>query len=171
MNLNELNIKEARRGLQEKKFSAKELTEAVFDTIAKKDKEIHAYLSLTKELAVSQAKETDDKIRAGSQLGALAGIPIAIKDNIMVEGQKCTAASKILDSYIAPYDATVIKKLKAAGAVIVGKTNLDEFAMGSSTENSAYGSTKNPSDLTRVPGGSSGGSGASGCRPSREGCP
>ncbi len=160
MNLNKLTIKQAHQGLLKKKFSAVELTEAVLNQIKRRDKDIHAYLTLTEELALSQAKRIDKKIANKEKVGLLAGVPMAVKDIILVEGIRCTAGSKILENYIAPYDATVIKKLKQAGAIIVGKTNLDEFGMGSSTENSAFGPTKNPHDLERVPGGSSGGSAA-----------
>jgi len=160
MNLNKLTIKQAHQGLLKKAFSAVELTEAVLNQIKRRDKDIYAYLLLTEELALSQAKRIDKKIANKEKIGLLAGIPVAVKDIILVEGVRCTAGSKILENYIAPYDATVIKKLKQAGTVIVGKTNLDEFAMGSSTENSAFGLTKNPHDLERVPGGSSGGSAA-----------
>jgi len=160
MSLNKLTIKQAHLGLIKKEFSAVELTEAVFGQIKKEDKQIHAYLTLAEELALSQAKKTDRKIANREKVGPLAGIPVAVKDLILVEGIKCTAGSKILENYIAPYDATVVKRLKQAGAVIVGKTNLDEFGMGSSTENSAFGATRNPRDLERVPGGSSGGSAA-----------
>lgn len=160
MNLNKLTIKQAHQGLLKKKFSAVELTEAVLNQIKRRDKDIHAYLTLTEELALSQAKRIDKKIANKEKVGLLAGIPMAVKDIILVEGIRCTAGSKILENYIAPYDATVIKKLKKAGVVIVGKTNLDEFGMGSSTENSAFGPTKNPHDLERVSGGSSGGSAA-----------
>jgi aspartyl-tRNA(Asn)/glutamyl-tRNA(Gln) amidotransferase subunit A len=160
MSLNKLTVKQAHQGLVKKEFSAVELTEAVFNQIKKRDREIHAYLTLTEELALSQARKTDRKIANQEKIGPLAGIPVAVKDLILVEGVRCTAGSKILENYIAPYDATVVKRLKQAGAVIVGKTNLDEFGMGSSTENSAYGVTKNPYDLERVPGGSSGGSAA-----------
>ena len=117
-------------------------------------------MSFDENFALTQAKEADKKIATGN-FGVLMGIPCAIKDAIMVEGQKCTAASKILENYVAPYDATVVKKLYEAGAVILGKTNLDEFAMGGSGENSAFGPTKNPHDKTRVAGGSSSGSAAS----------
>lgn len=136
------------------------LTEEYFAAIEKKDKDIFAYLTLTKDLALAQARRTDEKIGKGGEIGILEGIPGAVKDNICIAGTRATAASKILDNYIAPYDATVVEKLKESGAVFLGKTNLDEFAMGSSTENSAYGPTKNPHDLERVSGGSSGGSAA-----------
>jgi aspartyl-tRNA(Asn)/glutamyl-tRNA(Gln) amidotransferase subunit A len=158
MNLNELTISKAAQGLTKKEFSSLELTQAVFNHIKKKDPDVGAYLLLTEDEARERAKEIDEKRSRGEALGELAGIPVAIKDNILVRGVRCTAASKILENYIAPYDATVTAKLKEAGAVILGKTNLDEFAMGSSTENSAYQKTKNPRDLSRVPGGSSGGS-------------
>ena len=128
--------------------------------IKRRDKNIHAYLLLTEELALSQAKRMDKKIANKEKIGLLAGFPVAVKDLILVEGVRCTAGSKILENYLAPYDATIVKKLKKAGAVIVGKTNQDEFGMGSSTENSAFGPTKNPHDLERVAGGSSGGSAA-----------
>lgn len=153
-------IKDLHNKLINKEITAKQLAEEYFARIENKDKAIHAYLTLTKELAIEQAKKVDAKIAAGEEIGLLEGIPGAIKDNICVQGIRTTAASKILDNYVAPYDATVITKLKEAGAVILGKTNLDEFAMGSSTENSAYGPVKNPHDLERVPGGSSGGSAA-----------
>lgn len=160
MALNQLTIRQAHQGLKNREFSATELTTAVLEQIKKMDKQIHAYLTLTEALALEQAKKVDEKIKKREQIGILEGIPIAIKDNILVEGIKCTAGSKILENYIAPYQATVVKKLKKAGAVILGKTNMDEFAMGSSTEHSAFGPTKNPIDLERVPGGSSGGSAA-----------
>jgi len=159
MDLTELTIKQAHEGLKNKEFSSKELILAYLEKIKKTDKEINAYLSVTEELALAQAERADRKIASGD-FGVLTGIPCAIKDAILVEGQKCTAASKILENYIAPYDATVIQKLKKEGAVILGKTNLDEFAMGGSGENSAFGATKNPHDKTRVAGGSSSGSAA-----------
>ncbi|EKE10750.1 MAG: hypothetical protein ACD_15C00204G0002 [uncultured bacterium] len=153
-------IKELHEKLANKEISAVELAEQYFASIEEKDKEIFAYLTLTKELALKQASLVDAKIARGEKIGMLEGIPGGIKDLILVEGVRATGGSKILDNYIAPYDATVIERLKDAGAVILGKTNCDEFAMGSSTENSAYGPTKNPLDLERVPGGTSGGSSA-----------
>jgi aspartyl-tRNA(Asn)/glutamyl-tRNA(Gln) amidotransferase subunit A len=158
MKLNELTIKKAAQGMAKKEFSSLELTQAVFKYIKKNDPDVGAYLLLTEDSALATAKEIDERRGRGEVLGELAGIPVAIKDNILVRGVRCTAASKILENYIAPYDATVTTQLGEAGAVILGKTNLDEFAMGSSTENSAYQKTKNPRDLSRVPGGSSGGS-------------
>jgi len=160
MTLTELTITQAHQGLKKKQFSALELCQAYLDKIKKKDKEVHAYLTVNESVALSQAKKIDDLLAIAQETPLLAGIPVAVKDNILVENVKCTAGSKILKNYIAPYNATVIEKLKAQGAVILGKTNLDEFAMGSSTENSAFGPTHNPHDLSRVPGGSSGGSAA-----------
>ena len=160
MNLKELTIKRAHELLEKKEVSSIELTRGFLKNIKEKDNDIHAFLSLTEEEAMEQAKKVDDRISKGEPVEMLAGIPAAIKDNILIRGGKTTAASKILENYIAPYDATVIKKLKEEEAVFIGKTNLDEFAMGSSTENSGFGPTKNPVDPTRVPGGSSGGSAA-----------
>lgn len=160
MDLLNLTIKELHDGFTKKQFNSTEVTKAYLDQINKKDKEIGAYLAVTEALAMNQAKKADEIIYSGKSFDVLTGIPCAVKDNILVKGQKATAASKILEHYVAPYDATVIKKIKEKGAVILGKTNLDEFAMGSSTENSALGTTKNPHDLDRVPGGSSGGSAA-----------
>jgi len=160
MDISKLTIESARKGMIKKEFTCTELVRAYLDKIEKDNKEINNFLEVTDKLALEQAKKIDDKIERGEKIEGLEGIPIAIKDNILVEDHKCTAGSKILENYEATYDATVIKKLKEAGAIIIGKTNLDEFAMGSSTENSAYGVVKNPIDKTRVPGGSSGGSAA-----------
>lgn len=160
MNLTELTINQAHLGLKKKEFSALELCQTYLDKIKEKDREIFAFLTVNEELALSQAKQVDDAILADQELSILAGLPSAIKDVILIKDIRCTAGSKILENYIAPYDATVIKKLRKENAVFLGKTNLDEFAMGSSTENSAFGPTRNPHDLTRVPGGSSGGSAA-----------
>jgi aspartyl-tRNA(Asn)/glutamyl-tRNA(Gln) amidotransferase subunit A len=153
-------IKELHEKLLAGEITSEKLTQDYFSEIKKKDGKISAYLTLTEDLAITQARKTDEKVKKGKEVGILEGIPGAIKDNICMEGIRTTAASKILDNYVAPYDATVIKKLKDQGAVILGKTNMDEFAMGSSTEKSAYAITKNPVDLKRVPGGSSGGSAA-----------
>lgn len=158
MDLNELTIFEAHQGLMDKKFTSVELTQECLDRIKKKDTELHAFLTVTSEEALAQAQRVDEQIALGERLDMLAGIPMSVKDVILAKGVRATGGSKILENYIAPYDATVVEWLKDAGAVIVGKTNCDEFAMGSSTENSAYGPSKNPWDTTRVPGGSSGGS-------------
>lgn len=155
-----MTISQAHQGLIKKEFSTLELTKSFLDKIEDSNKKIFAFLTITSDLALAQAKKIDDLIFAGGDIPMLAGVPAAIKDNILIEDVRCTAASKILEDYIAIYDATVINKLKNQGAIILGKTNLDEFAMGASTENSAFGATKNPHDLTRVPGGSSGGSAA-----------
>lgn len=159
MNLNELTIREASEKLAKKEISSVELTKACLERIKATDQKLHAFLSLYDELALKAAKQADKQI-ADNTNSVLTGIPYAVKDNILVKGTKTTAASKILENYESAYDATVITKLNSAGPVMVGKTNLDEFAMGASTENSAFGPTKNPHDLERVPGGSSGGSAA-----------
>ena len=153
-------IKELHEKLISGGTTSVKLTEEYFGKIEKKDKDIQAFLTLTKDLAMEQAKAVDEKIKKREEIDVLAGIPCAVKDNMCISGVRTTAASKILDNYIAPYDATVIKELKEKNAVFLGKTNMDEFAMGSSTESSAYQTTKNPVDLERVPGGSSGGSAA-----------
>ena len=158
MDLKNLTIKKAHELLEKREISSVELVRAHFNEIKKRDKDIHAFLSLHEEEALKAAKKVDERISRGEPIELLAGIPVAIKDNILVKGTKATAASRILENYIAPYDATVIKKLKEEEAIFIGKTNMDEFAMGSSTENSAFEPTKNPIDLERVPGGSSGGS-------------
>lgn len=160
MHLHDLTIKKFHDGLVKGEFKALEITEAYFNYINEKDKEIGAYLTFLKDDAFKQAEAADIAVAKGENLPPLAGVPMAIKDNILIEGHRATAGSKILENYKAAYDATVIKKLKSVGAVFLGKTNLDEFAMGSSTENSAFQRTKNPHDTSRVPGGSSGGSAA-----------
>ena len=151
-------IKELHEKLVNREITSTELVEEYFSRIEEKNKDYFAYLTLLKEEALKKAKEVDAKIASGVEIGMLEGIPGAIKDNLCMRGVRTTASSKILDNYIAPYDATVIARLKEAGAIFLGKTNMDEFAMGSSTESSAYGVTKNPFDTKRVPGGSSGGS-------------
>ena len=160
MQLYDLTIKQAQKKLSAKEISAEDLTNAFIGRIEKNDSNISAFLTRTFDNALEQAKEIDKKRIQGEKMGELAGIPMAVKDNILTEGIKTTAGSKILKNYIAPYDATVFKILKNQGAILLGKTNLDEFAMGSSTENSAFQKTKNPWDVNRVPGGSSGGSAA-----------
>ena len=168
MELYELTIHEAHELLRKGEISAVELTQAVIDRIVEVDNQIKAYLTITPEWAVEQAQEADHRIaawRVGQvanlpNLDPLTGIPLAIKDVICVAGVPTTCGSKILEDFIPPYDATVIEHLRRRGAVILGKTNMDEFAMGSSTENSGFFPTHNPWDLSRVPGGSSGGSAA-----------
>lgn len=153
-------LHEVKELINKKEISCVELTKSTFDRISKVDDKIGAYLQLDEEGALKKAREVDEKIQRGEETSFLAGIPMAIKDNICVEGLKTTCASKILENFVAPYDAHVTKKLKENDAVIIGKLNMDEFAMGSSSENSAFKKVKNPFDLERVPGGSSGGSAA-----------
>lgn len=153
-------IREWHAELQSGKRQAVDLVRAAFEAIKKRDETLHAFLSLREEAALAEAVAVDERLKRGESVDLLAGIPGAIKDNITLAGERTTAGSKILDNYLAPYDAGVVTKLKTLGAVLVGKTNLDEFALGSSTEQSAYGPTQNPVDATRVPGGTSGGSAA-----------
>ncbi len=154
-------IRKLHNALKNREITSAELVKKAFDDIAEKDGEIQAFLSLRKEKALQRAQEIDEQFEKGREMNMLAGIPYATKDNMCVRGERVTAGSKMLEKYIAPYSATVIERLEASGAVLVGKTNMDEFAMGSSTEKSAYQKTKNPHDTERVPGGSSGGSAAS----------
>lgn len=159
IDLTTLTLAKARKDLDAKKYSALELTDAYLKNIEEKDKEVHAYLEVWKDSAREEAKEADKRIAKGDA-APLTGIPLGMKDNILIHGRHAPSASKILENYIASYDATVTKKLKAQDVSFLGRTNMDEFAMGSSTENSAFGPTRNPHDTSRVPGGSSGGSAA-----------
>lgn len=160
MKLYELSIVKAHGLLKTKEMSSKELTQSVLDRIQEVENRIGAYISVFEEDALKRADNADKDIAAG-RMGVLTGIPLSVKDVICTKGFRTTCGSKILDNFYPPYDATVTKKLQDAGAVIVGKANMDEFAMGSSTENSAFHITHNPWDLQRIPGGSSGGSAAS----------
>ena len=160
MNIKDLTIRDFHEGLVGKKFSAAEVAKAYLQEIEAGDKKIGSYLRVTSDLALEQAKAVDRRIAKGEEIGVLAGVPLGIKDVILVKDEQVSGASKILKKYTASFDATVIQKLKDAGSVFLGFTNCDEFAMGGSTENSGYGITKNPYDLERVPGGSSGGSAA-----------
>lgn len=160
-NICELTAVEIREKILNKEISAQEVVTKIFEKIEQTDKEIGSFIYLRKEKALEEAKEIDRKIEKGEKVGVLAGVPVAIKDNMVSIGDKSSSASKILEGYEGVYDATVVKKLKEADAIIIGKTNMDEFAMGSTTMTSAHKVTKNPIDLERVPGGSSGGAAAS----------
>jgi aspartyl-tRNA(Asn)/glutamyl-tRNA(Gln) amidotransferase subunit A len=146
--------------IAEKEVSAREVTQAYLDRIAEVDGEVHAFLYVDADGALAAADSVDRRIAAGEQLGPLAGVPLALKDVLTMRGIPTTCGSRILEGWRPPYDATVVERLRAADIVILGKTNMDEFAMGSSTEHSAYGPTRNPWDLERIPGGSGGGSAA-----------
>ena len=158
--LHELSVREAAARVRRREASSVELTEASLARIAAVDERVGAFLTVSRDEALAEAREIDRRIAAGEDPGALAGVPVGVKDIICTAGVRTTAGSKILERFVPTYDATVTARLRRAGAVIVGKLNCDEFAMGSSTENSALGTTRNPWDGNRVPGGSSGGSGA-----------
>jgi aspartyl-tRNA(Asn)/glutamyl-tRNA(Gln) amidotransferase subunit A len=160
MSLAQLTLHEASDKLRKRELTSVELTEAVYQRIADTDDKVHAYLTLAREAALEQANRGDEKLKQATDPAPLLGIPIALKDNFITKGLRTTCASKILGDFIPPYDATTVDRVRSAGAVIIGKTNLDEFAMGSSVENSAYFATCNPWNLERIPGGSSGGSAA-----------
>jgi len=158
MKLFSKTIHELHEMLKSGETTSSELTESVYSRIDEVEEKVHSYLTLTREQAMEAAGKADDRFRAGDSLGALDGIPVGVKDIFLTEGVRTTAGSKILDNFTAPYDGTVISRIREAGAVITGKLNMDEFAMGSSTENSGFFPTYNPWDTKRVPGGSSGGS-------------
>ncbi|MBU1184027.1 MAG: Asp-tRNA(Asn)/Glu-tRNA(Gln) amidotransferase subunit GatA, partial [Proteobacteria bacterium] len=159
MELYELTIHELQDKLREGETTSAEITASVFGRIDAVEKDVRAYITLMRETALAEAERADLAIGKG-EMGALTGIPVALKDIFCTKGVRTTCGSRILNNFIPPYDATVVEKLRAAGAVCTGKTNMDEFAMGSSTENSFFGVTRNPWDLERIPGGSSGGSAA-----------
>ncbi|MGA3188845.1 MAG: amidase, partial [Bryobacteraceae bacterium] len=153
-------IDSIRSGLLKKEFSAEEFTRQALEHAEKENPKTNAYLTFSSVRAMAAAETVDRKIAAGEDPGALAGVPMAVKDVIVTKGLRTTCGSKLLEHYIPPYDATAITRLEQAGGIIIGKTNCDEFAMGSSNENSAFGPVRNPMALDRVPGGSSGGSAA-----------
>ena len=158
--LADLSLQDAAAQLRNGSCTSVDLTEAVLTRASLTEAVVHAYLTITRESALESARAADKRLEAGQAIGPLDGLPIALKDNMLTKGVETTASSKMLSGYIPPYDGTVVKLLRNAGAVFVGKTNMDEFAMGSSTENSAFGPTRNPWDPATVPGGSSGGSAA-----------
>ncbi len=159
MDLHELNIAELGAGLRAGDFSSEELTRHFLARIRKLDSQLNAFISVTEDLALEQARAADSRLKAGGA-GPLTGIPMAYKDIFCTKGVRTSSGSKMLDNYVSPYDATVVERFKSAGVVMLGKTNMDEFAMGSSNETSYYGPVRNPWDTDRVPGGSSGGSAA-----------
>jgi aspartyl-tRNA(Asn)/glutamyl-tRNA(Gln) amidotransferase subunit A len=156
----DITISQAHQLLKKRELSSVELTRAVLERIRAVEDKVHCFVTVTDDIALTQARKADERIKVG-ELSPLTGVPALIKDNMCTKGVKTTCSSKMLGNFVPPYDATVVERLKAAGMVMVGKGNMDEFAMGSSTENSAFFSTRNPWDLKRVPGGSSGGSAAS----------
>lgn len=160
MNITELTVHELQEKIKSKEITIKEITKAYVDRINEKEKDVQAFITTLTDEAMKQAEEIQNKKEAGEITGDLVGIPIGIKDNICIKGVKTTCASKMLENFVAPYNATVIEKISQENIIFLGKLNMDEFAMGSSTEHSYFKNTKNPWDLKKVPGGSSGGSAA-----------
>ena len=158
MELESMTALELAAKIRQREVSILDGVKEVFDQIESKEDKVHAYLDTYKKEAYARAKEVEKGIQDGTYTGPLAGVPIAVKDNICIKGKKTTCASKILENFVPQYNAEVIDRLEKAGMIIIGKTNMDEFAMGSTTETSAYGVTRNPWNLEHVPGGSSGGS-------------
>lgn len=161
MNISDLKAWEMREMLLDGEISSVDIIKSHIKNIEEKEADINAFISIDKESALEQAKAIDEKIKNGEKLGLLAGIPISLKDNIITKDFKTTAGSKMLEDFLAPFDATVVEKIKKEDGIIIGKTNMDEFAMGKTTERSYFGPSKNPLDTSRIPGGSSGGSAAS----------
>lgn len=163
MELYELSLNEVAKKIKNKEVTIKEVLDSVYSRIDRVEEKVNAYITLTKEQAYEKAEKLQKKLDNGEDIGVLGGIPIAIKDNICTNGVKTTCASRMLENFVPFYDATVTEKLEEAGAIMIGKTNMDEYAMGSSTESSYFKKTCNPWDIERVPGGSSGGSAAAVC--------
>lgn len=161
MDIFTLSAKELADKIKNKEFSSEEVVKAYIKNIEEKEEILNAFITVNKKEALEKAKEIDEKISKGEKVGVLAGVPISIKDNIITKNIKTTCGSKMLENFIPPYDATVIEKIKEEDGIIIGKTNMDELAIGSTTESSYFGLTKNPHDLNKVPGGSSGGSAVS----------
>src|SRR5882724_3881045 len=161
LDLNVLTVASTRTAIEQRQVTATSLAEAFYKKIGAEDERVHAYLTVCQDRALAQAARIDAMADKGEALPPLAGVPVAIKDVMVTAGVRTTAGSKVLQNFIPPYDCTAVARLEAAGAIVLGKVNCDEFAMGSSNENSAYGPVRNPRDLSRVPGGSSGGSAAS----------
>ena len=162
MAISDMGIAQIREGLASKQFTACEVAQASLDRIAQADSQVHAFLEVTSEAAMAAAQRVDQAIADGTfdTLGPLAGVPVAFKDNMNMTGTHTTCSSRMLENYVSPYTATCVQRIIDAGGVPLGKLNMDEFAFGSTTESSAFGPTRNPWDLGRVPGGSSGGSAA-----------
>ena len=160
MNITELTVHELKEKLANKELTISEITEAYVNRINEKEKDVEAFVTTLCDEALEKAKNIEEKVNNGEIIGDLAGIPIGIKDNINTKGVKTTCSSKMLENFVSPYDATVIEKINAENMINLGKLNMDEFAMGGSTEYSAFHVTKNPWNLNAVPGGSSGGSAA-----------